>query len=170
MNITVITDNMYIPKRFSKYADDADKYKGQPIVSFPFAVKRLPSATKFLAFSLLDHDAVPVCGFSWIHWLVANVKVSGNEIQIPEDFSKTSSAIIQGTNSFSSLFVEETDTKITQRYAGPTPPDKDHRYTLTVYALTDELVLQECFYFNAFRDAMCDKIIDKTAIELWAES
>ncbi|MCJ1993499.1 YbhB/YbcL family Raf kinase inhibitor-like protein [Lactococcus piscium] len=170
MNIKVITDNMYIPKKFSKYADDADKYKGQPIVSFPFAVKGLPSGTKFLAFSLLDHDAVPVCGFSWIHWLVANVKVSGDEIEIPENFSKTSSAIVQGTNSFDSIFVGETDTQITQRYVGPTPPDKAHRYTLTVFALSDKLGLQEGFYFNAFRDAMHDKIIDEVAIDLWAES
>lgn len=73
-------------------------------------------------------------GLTWIHWLACNIQATINTI--PESISIDNSLnIVQGQNSFASPFVGETDYNIITRYMGSTPPDKDHEYTLKVYAL-----------------------------------
>ncbi|MCL2681317.1 MAG: YbhB/YbcL family Raf kinase inhibitor-like protein [Streptococcaceae bacterium] len=162
---TNFTSNI-IPTAHAKGAPAENLYKDQPVNSFPFSIEELPKNTKYLAFTLIDHDAIPVCGFSWIHWLVANVPSKANILSIPENFSKNSSEKIQGTNSFASIFVGQDDTQITQAYVGPTPPDKDHEYTLTAYALSESLNLEQGFYMNQLYKALDHKLIEKTSIQL----
>ena len=76
MKIKTNFNSNVIPDIYSKKALKEHRYHDQPITSFPFTVEELPSHTKYLAFTLIDHDAVPVCGFSWIHWLVSDVPVA----------------------------------------------------------------------------------------------
>ncbi|HCN47892.1 YbhB/YbcL family Raf kinase inhibitor-like protein [Pseudolactococcus plantarum] len=170
MKLTINTVAHYLPEKYSKYAEDTYRYKDQPVLSFPFSVEDLPTDTHYISFSFIDHDAVPVCGFSWIHWLVANVKTTGTTIYIPENFSLDLSDGIQGTNSFASVFVGETDPKLTQHYVGPTPPDKDHHYTLTVYASKEKLNLTPGFFYNDMRNSLTNNILAKTSIEILAKS
>jgi len=40
-----------------------------------------------------DYDAIPVCGFSWIHWTIANIDPKRNEL--PENASRTDIALVQ---------------------------------------------------------------------------
>ncbi len=51
-------------------------------------------------------------------------------------------------------------------YVGPTPPDKDHQYELTVYALDHSLNLKNGFYLNEFLKEVNQHKIDQTSINL----
>ena len=73
-----------------------------------------------------------------------------NNGKIPEDLKKASSTVIFGQNSFASPITNMSDKAIVQNYAGPMPPDSDHNYTLTIYALSDKVDLQEGFFYNEF--------------------
>jgi len=166
----IITDfeNGYMLDRYAKYTDEAGRYKNQPMISFPFSITAIPENAKFFAFSLIDHDAIPVCGFSWIHWLVANVPASMTEI--PENYSRNDALVkIQGTNSFaSSLAGGETDKQIINRYIGPEPPDTDHDYTLTVYAVSDKLHLEEGFTYNQLHKEVKRTLLSQASIDIKA--
>lgn len=61
---------------------------------------------------------------------------------------------------FAIFFVDEDDQKIIEHYAGPTPPDKNHQYTLTVYALDDKLNLNNGFYLNDLLKAIEGHILE----------
>lgn len=160
----------YLHDKYSKYANEEFRYKDQPVVSFPFEIKDIPEEVNYLCFTLIDHDAIPVCGFSWIHWSVANIPSANNNII--EDFSRSldDETILQGKNSFASFFVGETDTNIIQKYVGPTPPDKEHNYTLTVYGLAKPVNLENGFFLNELCKEMNGKIICETTINLKAKS
>ncbi|MCI5942739.1 MAG: YbhB/YbcL family Raf kinase inhibitor-like protein [Ligilactobacillus animalis] len=151
MKIKVNFKNYTIPAEYAKGASMQDTLLGNPIRSFPFQICEIPANTKYLAFSLIDHDAVPVCGFSWVHWVVANIPTSHKQlINIPENFSRTDHKHLSGKNSFSTPFLETDFSLIENNYVGPTPPDSDHQYLLKVYALKDKLDLKDHFYFNDF--------------------
>ena len=45
-----------------------------PTYSLPFKIEEIPENTVSFAFILEDKDAYPVVGFTWIHWLGANLK------------------------------------------------------------------------------------------------
>ncbi len=158
MKIKIDFENNVLPSKYTKHAEDTYKYKNIPVVSFPFEIEDVPDGTKCFCVALVDHDAIPVCGFSWIHWSVANIPV--NQTKIPEDYSRDNAFDkIQGKNSLSSLIAKETDVDIIQKYAGPRPPDRDHKYTLTVYAMKEFTNLKDGFYLNELID-----IIDEMAI------
>ncbi|WP_416828045.1 YbhB/YbcL family Raf kinase inhibitor-like protein [Ectobacillus polymachus] len=149
MKVTVMKENEYLPEKYSKYASDRYKNGDNPIVSFPIQFKDIPEGTKSLALTFVDHDAIPVCGFTWIHWLACNINPSTDRLQ--ENMSqKNTLGIVQGQNSFASPFVGNTDINVIHRYVGPTPPDRDHVYTLTVYALDKVLDLKEGYLLNDF--------------------
>lgn len=159
MNIS--TDFTIVPDEYSKAAPEQNKIGGVPVVSFPFYIDNLDPRAHYLHWRFVDDDAIPVCGFEWIHWTVANVPVEAlmfdfndsHALQIPADFSRTMSAMIpealQGRNSQASRFVGCTDPSVTTRYNGPQPPDKDHEYMLEVFGSERPLPhLQQGFYMN----------------------
>lgn len=159
MNIS--TDFTIIPDDYSKAAPSQNKINGVPVVSFPFYIDNMPSFVHYLHWRLVDDDAIPVCGFEWIHWTAANVPVDAlmfdfndsHALQIPEDFSRKMPSMIpeavQGCNSQASRFVGCEDPAITMRYNGPQPPDKDHEYMLEVFGTEQPLPnLKQGFYMN----------------------
>ncbi len=99
------TFNNILPKEFGKEAKREDIMQGNPVRSFAFEVDNLPKGTEYIAFTLIDYDAIPVCSFPWIHWSVADLKVNGDSIQIEENMSRIGQ-LIQGKNSFSSQFLD----------------------------------------------------------------
>lgn len=161
MKVKIRNENGYLPEKYSKYAKDEYKLKGNPIVSFPIAFEEVPDGTKSFALSMIDYDAVPVCGFPWIHWIVCNIP--GKITELPENASVNSHfPMVQGKNSFASGYVGEDDPRITCHYAGPTPPDRDHKYTIDVYALNCETMdLKDGFYLNELYDKMGNHILAK---------
>jgi len=164
LKIKVILDNGFIPDKFSKYSNV--KVSDQPIISFPIKLEDVPEETKALAISLIDYDAVPRTGFPFIHWLATDIPVTN---EIPEDFSRKFSGP-QGKNAWYSRFYDLDDEYVINHYAGPTPPDKPHNYTLTVYALNEITGLENGFFYNQFLNSINEKVIESTQIKLQARN
>ena len=166
MKINIPFNQNLLPKRFGKEADCTDIIKGNPVRSFPFEISELPEGTKYIAITLIDYDAVPVCGFPWIHWVVANVSVNSDTIDIVENFSRIKGDFVQGKNSFATGLLAEDFSEIENHYVGPTPPDKNHYYELIVYALSEKLNLKNTFYLNELLHQVDSKLLDKAKINL----
>lgn len=162
MKIQVNFDQNVLPDAYGKGASVT--YKHYAITSFPFEVSDLPQGTKTLAWSFVDYDSIPVCGFAYIHWVVANVPAK--QTVIPENFAKEDKTHTHGYNSLVSKFLTEDYTAMDKDYLGPYPPDKDHNYTLTVYALDSELPLQDGFYLNELKHLAKDHILAQATINL----
>lgn len=149
MQVSIPTENGVLAAKYAKQAAANQQYKGHPIISFPVHIQAVPAGTKTLAFVFYDHDAIPVGGFTWIHWIAANLPA--DTTLIPENASQTGAvAMIQGNNSTAGGYTGETDLKVTQHYVGPYPPDQDHDYTFKLYALDTELPLQPGYWLNDF--------------------
>ncbi|MDD2656764.1 MAG: YbhB/YbcL family Raf kinase inhibitor-like protein [Patescibacteria group bacterium] len=137
----------HIAERFGKYASENDKIDNTPVRSLPISWQDLPEGTKSLALIMQDYDAIPVCGFSWIHWLVANIDPNKNKLV--ENASREDNSLLQGHNSLVSRFLDRGNMdKVNSFYAGPQPPDKDHEYEIIVYALDTKLDLKPDFKMN----------------------
>ena len=150
-----------MPDKYSKHSDV--KLNGNPVVSFPIEFSGVPSGAKSLALVFVDFDSIPVCGFAWIHWLAADI--APDTVTLAEDASRKAVGMVQGSNSCASPFVGERDVNVTHRYIGPTPPDKDHIYKVTAYALDCMLDLPDGFFLNEMLRKMDGHIIEKASVE-----
>ena len=166
MKINTNFNNNIIPYDYAAGAQSTHLIHNNPIKSFPFTVEDLPFGTKYIAWTLIDYDAIPVCGFPWIHWAVANVSVNSDTIDIVEDLSRIKGDFVQGKNSFATDLLAEDFSDIENHYVGPTPPDKDHYYELVVYALSEKLNLKNTFYLNELLHQVDSKLLDKAKINL----
>ena len=89
-------------RRVCQAAPPENCIDGTPIVSFPFYIDALDPAVQFLHWEFVDPDSIPVCGFQWNHWSLANLPVDAlmydfndsHALAIPADFSRTVSAMI----------------------------------------------------------------------------
>ncbi|GAA3606480.1 YbhB/YbcL family Raf kinase inhibitor-like protein [Secundilactobacillus similis] len=160
MKINVPTDNGFLPDIYGKFAPDDQKMGGNPVRSFPIQFSEVPANTATFAVTMIDHDAIPVGGFTWIHWVAANLP--GTLTELPENASQSGAvAMTFGKNSNAGALVGGTNPLVTERYTGPLPPDQDHRYTITVYALDTKLPLTDGFWLNQLMDAMDGHILAK---------
>lgn len=134
-----------------------------PLYSLPLKIEDAPQGTVSFAIVLEDKDAVPVCGFSWIHWLVANLKrdeLLGGESQTATDF-------IQGANSWISIQGDNQSIEASSYYGGMAPPNEPHLYEIHVYALDTTLDLKSGFYMNELYKAMNGHILDQFTLKGW---
>lgn len=164
MQITVALKDGYLPTIYTSQANV--KHENQPIMSFPVEIQSIPEKTQSLAISLIDYDAVPRTGFPFIHWLATNVPPMA---EIPVDFSRNYEGP-QGQNSWMSRFYQMNDSYFASHYAGPNPPDQAHQYTLTVYALNQNMNLENGFYYNDFRNQLTDRVITKASLQVLAKN
>ena len=150
--------NGIIDPRFGKFS--TDKKDGVPTRSLPLQWENIPEGTQSLALVMQDYDAIPVCGFSWIHWLVANIDPKSSEVK--ENASRENTDLVQGKNSLASKQIcGELSDELTNFYSGPRPPDQDHEYEIKIYALDCQLELSEGFRFNELIKAMKGHILDE---------
>lgn len=148
MKISVPLIDGLLADEYGKYAPANAMLADHPIKSFPIKISEAPAETKTFAIVFIDYDSTPVCGFTWIHWLAANIPASMTDI--PADASRQlNTQFVQGNNSNAGALVNG-DPQITSGYVGPQPPDKTHHYTLKVYALDDQLPLQNHYWLNDF--------------------
>ena len=130
-----------------------------PINSIPIKIEAAPENTVSYCIFIEDRDAIPVCGFSWIHWAVANL--TKNEIK--ENESIAAMDFIQGVNSwYGAVYGFDRENAI--GYGGMTPPDRIHKYHITVYAIDTKLDLQDRFFVNELFKAMDGHIIEQETI------
>ena len=154
-------DNV-LPDTYAKGA--SVQVRGKRCDFFPFMIEDAPKGTKTFAWTFVDYDSIPVCGFAYIHWVVANVPA--DMTVVPKDFSRLDAKHTHGKNSLVSKFLNEDNSDIYDGYMGPYPPDKDHVYTLTVYALDCELPLENGFYMNDLRHAIKGHVLAKEELDL----
>lgn len=160
MKISVpLDENGYLPDEYGKYAPREMTINGNPVVSFPFTIENAPDGVRSFALVMIDYDAAPVCGFPWIHWIMCDLP--GSSRGLAENASaRGAGGIVQGRNSSASRFVGERDPRVFCRYCGPMPPDRDHEYTVTLYALdVPTLGLGEGFFVSDLLRAMKGHIL-----------
>lgn len=153
--------NGFIEDRFGKRGTEKDEH-GIPTRSLPLTIEGAPEGTKTFALFLEDKDAVPVCGFAWIHWLAANIK----KTRLEENESLTATDYVQGTTSWhgvigANMGIGKLDVA---HYGGMTPPNAPHVYELHVYALDTELDLKPGFYMNELYHAIQGHVLDMAVL------
>lgn len=133
-------------KILDKYGKRGSQQKfGMPTLSLPIKIESAPKDTKSFAIIFDDPDSVPVCGYVWTHWLVANLQ----KTELKEDESQTSFDFVQGKNSWND-----------NCYGGPCPPDQPHNYRIRVFALSSLLDLRGDFTLTQLENQMHGQIID----------
>lgn len=148
-----------IADRFGKRGTQVNGF-GKVTYSLPFEIHDPPSGTVSYAFVLEDIDAVPVCGFSWIHWLGANL----TRTSVGENESVTAGDFTQGANSWISPLAGSRSRGEASVYGGMAPPDRPHTYELHVYALDAFLPIQPGFTLNELHWAMQDHVLSHAVI------
>ena len=137
-------------KILDKYGKRGTEQKfGMPTLSFPLNIEDAPKGTKSYAIIFDDPDSVPVCGYVWIHWLVANL----TRDELLENDSQTSYTFVQGKNSWND-----------NCYGGPCPPDKPHNYRIRVFALNEILNLRGDFTLAQLEREMQGKILETSEL------
>ncbi|WP_429971469.1 YbhB/YbcL family Raf kinase inhibitor-like protein [Fructilactobacillus sp. Tb1] len=158
MKINVPLQNGYLPDRYTKHANDNEKIDGRPFISFPINIADVPTNAKSLALVLIDNDAIPVCGFTYIHWVAANI--DPKTTLIPENASHENLIpMTLGHNSTAGKLVDVQDPIVNEHYVGPTPPNSTHYYNLTMYALDQKLDLANGFWLNELQAASKDHVL-----------
>jgi len=157
MEITVSLPNNLLPDKYGKYTDKDNIKNGKPIISFPIRLSNIPANAKTIALTFTDPDSIPVCGFEWIHWTVGNFPSS--QVEIPENFSQlATNPTVQGKNSSASPLLDGSK-DVATGYNGPYPPDQTHDYVLKVFALDDNLDLENGFWMNELLHKMDGHIL-----------
>lgn len=134
--------------------------KGMPNYSLPIDICDAPKGTVSFSIIMEDRDAIPVCGFSWIHWTVADLKKDALE----ENESISNKEIIQGVNSYHSCASDVSVNEATG-YGGPDPPNGEHVYEIAVYALDKELRLKNGFHMNELWKAMDGHVLASATVK-----
>ncbi len=114
--------------------------KGVPTLSLPIEIENPPFTTVSFALSIIDPD-----GGNWVHWLATDFSA---DVLVENASIKNAAIMVQGKNDFG-----------TKGYGGPTPPDKTHKYVITLYALNETLNLQENFSYKQFQEALKGKVL-----------
>ena len=127
-------NNQLIPKTFTCDADDAHP---------TLVIENIPKEAKSLVLIVDDPD-VPMG--TWLHWLVYDIPVT-NRIEQNSIPGK------QGRNDFGK-----------KNYGGPCPPGGTHRYFFRIYALDEELGLEEGVSRTDLEKAMQAHILEKAEL------
>lgn len=150
----------YFADKFGGYGEKSEF--GLSSYSIPFEIKDAPKNTKSFAAILYDLDAFEVNGgFPWIHWTLANLK----KTEVLENVSHNNPDFIQGVNSAHSKLSANLSIENSANYAGMMPPNRDHIYTLKVYALDTEIDLKNGFNMNELVRKMQGHILASEILE-----
>lgn len=152
--------NGFISKKYGGYGTQFNE-NNVPSYSLPFKIENASENTSSFAFVLEDKDAYPVVGFTWIHWLGANLKKS----EVKENESQTAADFIQGANSWISVQGNQQDREQASYYGGMAPPDKAHTYELHIFALDKVLDLKRGFYLNELYEKMDGHILEEAVLK-----
>ena len=146
-----------------KYGNRGMKdYKGMPILSPPIEFVDPPKGTVCFAIVCEDKDAAEVSGFSWIHWLAANITHD-----LKEGASGNTPDIVEGVNSCVSIQGGRRPISEVSRYGGMAPPNAPHEYEIHAYALDSFLDLKKGFFINQLYRKMENHILASCTIKGW---
>lgn len=141
--------NGIIQDEYGKYGSRFER--DMPVYSLPLHIEGAPKNTVSFAIIMDDQDAIPVVGYVWIHWLVANL----TKTEIPAgDSMHADNGYIQGENSWHIPV-----------YGGPMPPDRPHTYDIKVYALDKMLDLKKGFSVDELYQAMQGHVLETAELK-----
>lgn len=112
----------------------------------------IPEGTQSLALTMEDPDVpktVRADGM-WNHWIIWNIPPQATRL---EEGKVPLSPSVVGTN-----------TSGKRAYVGPCPPDREHRYIFTLYALNTTLSLSESSTKENLLKALTPHIIEKATL------
>ena len=140
-----------------------DVTQGVPRLSLPLAWTGVPAGTKSWALVMEDYDNCPDEGFSWLHWLVADIP--GEVTALAEDASRQENWLVQGTNSWAMPYgpYVEIVGELTRGYGGPAPAN-EHTYQFNLYALDTRLGMAPGFYYNQLLRGMRGHILAEAVL------
>lgn len=118
-------------------------------VNPPLRIEGVPPDAETLALIVDDPDARKPAGKVWDHWVVWNIPADIGEV--PRDWSTSGAA--EGLNDYGS-----------RGYGGPNPPDREHTYEFTLYALDQRLDLSPDTTADALREAMENRVLEKAEL------
>jgi Raf kinase inhibitor-like YbhB/YbcL family protein len=142
-----------------KYGKRGTQFNENGIVNYslPIKIEDSPKNTVSYAIVLEDKDAYPVTkGFSWIHWLVANL----TRTELLENESISAKDFVQGCNSWTSIQGGNQSVELSCYYSGMGSPNAPHIYEIHVYALDTMLDLKKGFLLNELYHKMDSHILD----------
>ncbi|MFB6188804.1 MAG: YbhB/YbcL family Raf kinase inhibitor-like protein [Halapricum sp.] len=119
-------------------------------VNPPFRFAGVPADAVTLALVIDDPDAREPAGKVWDHWIVWNIPTDRTEI--PPDWDVTDA--VEGTNDYGE-----------RGYGGPNPPDQEHTYRITFYAVDSELDLQPSADADELRATLEGHILAEATLE-----
>jgi len=111
-------------------------------------IEEVPDEASSLVLIMDDPDAVEAAGKIWDHWIMYDIDTSIGEINSGDS---------PGTEG-------RTDFRETG-YNGPNPPDGEHTYVFTLYALDTELGLPKGASKEEVEDAMEGHVIEKSELK-----
>lgn len=150
----------WIQKQYGKYSTFI--VEGVPTLSIPLSWENPPKGSETFVLVFQDYDNVPDEGFSWIHWLVADIPHTKQGLQ--ENESRDNPTLIQGKNSWIIPFEKMgKGAHITNFYGGPSP-DREHEYEFRLYALDTYLNLEAGFYLNQLLRSMEGHILGEAVL------
>lgn len=139
---SAIADGVMDPQ-YGKYSTQINPVTKRCNRSIPLKIEDAPEGTVSFAIIMEDRDAVPINGYSWIHWTVANL----TRTELAANESLTATDFVQGVNSLCGK-IAGFDRKDAIGYQGPGAPERPHIYEIQVYALDTMLDLAPGFYMN----------------------
>ena len=140
-------------KYLDKYGKRGVKNEfGMPVLSPPVKIEGAKEGTVSYALYMEDEDAIPVCGYSFTHWLAADVTTD----DIPEGASGKG-LFPEGQNDYGS----DRSGGDCARYGGMGPPNAPHLYQLHVYALDSMTGLKKGFSLEEFLQAIEGRVLDE---------
>jgi Raf kinase inhibitor-like YbhB/YbcL family protein len=119
-------------------------------VNPPLRIDDVPDDATSLALVVDDPDAREPAGKIWDHWVIWNLDPDVGEI--PRDWDATGA--VEGDNDFDE-----------RGWGGPNPPDGEHTYVFTVYALADTLDLPSGSTKADLESGIDGKILAETTLE-----
>ena len=135
---SVFRDGEFIPEKYTCNGKN---------INPPLTVTNIPTGAKTIAVIMDDPDAP---GKTFVHWVLWNLDVNGDEVKIDEGLSRDASCCEQGLNDFGNI-----------GYDGPCPPQGHgvHHYHIKVYALDTKLNLPPKATKKDLEDAMKGHIL-----------
>jgi Raf kinase inhibitor-like YbhB/YbcL family protein len=135
-------NNAPIPRKYSAFGEN---------VNPPLRLDDLPEETKSLVIIMDDPDVPASAGVKvFDHWVVFNIVPESTSYFIPEQW-QPAGVLGQGTRG-------------QMGYAGPKPPDREHRYFFQAYALDALLSLPAGSTKQELQEAMSGHILDQAEL------
>lgn len=119
-------------------------------ISPPLEIAGVPDGTEELVLIMDDPDAVEPAGKVWDHWVLYGIDPKTTAI---EEDSMPSGAT-EGQNDYGE-----------QGYGGPNPPDSEHTYVFTLYAIDTSLDLRPGLSKADVEDAIEGHVLEKTVLK-----